>query len=713
MRKVLFLLLLFFLFINKAFGLWVSWHLYEWENITISWSGFWNYKWLYSDVCVNDNCYIWTIVSWSDRKIVFKFPYSQQNRGTISIYTTIERQSCWYTCYTFKEKELVWTISYEISPKIKEVSIDQKYISTYWLPGEMLYIYGTGFWNNKWEVIFWRYKANIVSWANKKIQIKLPELTNWAENFKVKSSNWESSTIYSYKLYPHISNDTYSPYQHYLNEINYTNVWHDKKFSKKWDGITVAVIDSWLNHNNLDIKHSIWKNAHEIPNNWIDDDNNWYIDDTHGWNFVKNSNAMDITDSHGTQVAGIIAAKSNNNIWIAWIAENTKIMPLIVFHWDKWGKQSEIIEAIKYAADNGANIINLSLWGVYTNSFSHEYDEAIRYAYEKWLVIVVASWNWDYTNTGTSRDLDIYKSSPVCNDWNNWNNYIIWVSATDQNRKKAGFADYGKNCIDISAPGINIASTSHKAFTTDGKEYELYGKGTSFSAPIVTGAISFLWSNRPYLTNKEIYEIVLSTWDNLDKVNPNYKWKLWKFLNVEKLVNLDWKFADVKVGSIENDVLLKDWKYIYFRGRNFSKNMYLSFQKTNIRKNIQWVYIDKNNVYFDISGLDEQYRDKRISFSLWREYGRAYNNKIIINKMKSYGKTSNSNINVVAKTSNKEKYKVAFRKALSHKLKKVPKKKLLAIHKKIGIVLWKKISDDKRIKLEALNEIITEIVESK
>ena len=133
--------------------------------------------------------------------------------------------------------------------------------------------------------------------------------------------------------------------------------------------IVVAVIDDGVDYEHEDLKNNIWINSGEIPGNNEDDDGNKYKDDVRGWDFINNHNDpmpskvkrenQTYINDHGTHVAGIIGAEGNNNIGITGMSWNVKLMPLRVL--GNGGLDEHIYDAIRYAADNGANIINLSL----------------------------------------------------------------------------------------------------------------------------------------------------------------------------------------------------------------------------------------------------------------------------------------------------------------------------------------------------------------
>lgn len=158
------------------------------------------------------------------------------------------------------------------------------------------------------------------------------------------------------------TNDPLSWYQYYIKSLNIPNAW--KKISWNWKQVIIAVIDDWVNINHPDLYGNIWTNQWEIPWDWIDNDKNWYIDDYNGWNFASD-NLVNLIPSwtHWTMVAWIIWANINNNEWVTWIVKNVKIMWLRVFESDGLASSDNIVNAINYAIDNWANIINLSLWG--------------------------------------------------------------------------------------------------------------------------------------------------------------------------------------------------------------------------------------------------------------------------------------------------------------------------------------------------------------
>jgi hypothetical protein len=238
-----------------------------------------------------------------------------------------------------------------------------------------------------------------------------------------------------------------------------------------------------------------------------------------GFDFIKNkelpvgSNSDD--NGHGTLVASIIGAKANNNKGIAGAGWNVSLMPLKALDSEGRGDSKTVARAILWAADHKANIINLSLGG---SGFEHDVDlsSAITYAYNNGLVIVASAGN---DTQDSAKDLDQKPVFPVCNDNNR--NMVIGVTALDEHMRKPEFANYGKNCIDVAAPGrrilgaINIDPVA-KVKTQSGY---VYGSGTSLAAALVSAEAALIKSFYPNVTNQQIRDRIISTAKNIDAMN--------------------------------------------------------------------------------------------------------------------------------------------------------------------------------------------------
>ncbi|MDA8083945.1 MAG: S8 family serine peptidase [Nitrospiraceae bacterium] len=276
----------------------------------------------------------------------------------------------------------------------------------------------------------------------------------------------------------------------------------DIKAREAWDltrgdrKVVVAVLDSGIDYNHPDLVSNIWTNSGEMGIadarvNGVDDDNNGYVDDWRGWNFVDNNNDPFDDLGHGTHVSGIIGAVGNNNIGVAGVMWNVRIMPLKVFNANSTidfqcssgtGFVSDEVAAIQYASKMGANVINAS-YRTGLPYCSAEYD-AIREAGDKGVLFVAAAGN-------DTRNIDLDMTSPAIYDLHN----VITVAATDQNDRLATFSNYGPLSVHIAAPGVNILSTIP---TNQPSNFGITGydfmNGTSMAAPFVSGAAGLIYS---------------------------------------------------------------------------------------------------------------------------------------------------------------------------------------------------------------------------
>ena len=272
--------------------------------------------------------------------------------------------------------------------------------------------------------------------------------------------------------------------------------------------VVVAIVDTGLdwNHKNLDWEN-IWKNPKEIEGNGTDDDKNGYVDDAIGWDFLDNDNRPWDYSGHGTFIAGIIAGSWKDKDGMAGINPFARLMILRVANGFGHSRKSYIAQAITYAADNGARVINVSLGNPGTSAAEQA---AIDYAYGKGCVIVVAAGNEDVE----LKDYGVAGSDKV-----------LTVAATGLNDARMGFSNWGK--VSVAAPGHDILSLRARrtdivldvvgakyipgaAYVGDDKRYYRAG-GTSFAAPMVAGLASLMIANDPSLTNAQVMNIIKST----------------------------------------------------------------------------------------------------------------------------------------------------------------------------------------------------------
>ena len=218
--------------------------------------------------------------------------------------------------------------------------------------------------------------------------------------------------------------------------------------------VAIAVTDTGVAYNHPDLddgtRNNIWTNDVELNGTpAVDDDGNGYVDDILGWDFVGEDNDPTDYHFHGTHVSGTIAAIGNNATGITGVNWLASIMPLRIFGASGYGDTAKAIEAITYAADNGAKVINAS-WG--GDGFSQALYDAISYANDTGCLFVAAAGNGGDDGIGDDNDQDPFY--PASYDLPN----IISVAATDHNDDLASFSNYGAISVDVGAPGVNIRS---------------------------------------------------------------------------------------------------------------------------------------------------------------------------------------------------------------------------------------------------------------
>ncbi len=301
------------------------------------------------------------------------------------------------------------------------------------------------------------------------------------------------------------------------------------KLTKGSREVVVAIIDNGFDTFHPDLRDNVWKNEGEIPNNDIDDDSNGYVDDVYGWSFIEedknNDGTIDTkerlghndprptvsilsdiekevgTFHHGTVVAGIIGAVGDNSLDGSGISPQVRLMNLQVVDETGNGTFDRLGEAIRYAVDNGAHIINLSLIGE-----SHkDMLAAVEYAYEHGVSVIAAAGN----NSISLDDSPLY---PICADADKDIEQVLGVSAIQESHHRTVFSNLGATCIDITAPGTNISSTVRFSPSNGLTERFTGGwNGTSFAAPLVSGAAALIQAIHPSWGPAEIFKAIIST----------------------------------------------------------------------------------------------------------------------------------------------------------------------------------------------------------
>ncbi|HEV7495974.1 S8 family peptidase [Baekduia sp.] len=252
--------------------------------------------------------------------------------------------------------------------------------------------------------------------------------------------------------------------------------------------VTVAIIDSGIDLGHPDLAPNLWTNAGEIGGNGIDDDGNGYVDDVHGYDFVDNDGTPQDVNGHGTHVAGIVGARGGNGIGGAGVAWQARLMAIRVLDDQARGTTAAVAAGIRYAVDNGARIINLSLAGP---TSTPDLEDAVRYAQARGVLIVVAAGN-------DGADLSTSPTYPAAYGEDN----VLGVAATTRDGGLSSVSDYGPGA-DVAAPGEQILSTAL------GGGYE-WRTGTSMAAPEVAGALVLLAAARPDLDGNGLRDALLA-----------------------------------------------------------------------------------------------------------------------------------------------------------------------------------------------------------
>ncbi len=265
------------------------------------------------------------------------------------------------------------------------------------------------------------------------------------------------------------------------------------------DGVVVAVVDSGVDYTHPDLDDNIWLNEDEIPGNGIDDDANGFIDDWRGWDFLDGDNDprdLDPIGGHGNHVSGIIAGE-NNNIGVTGVAPDAKIMPvrsLGIFR----GEEDPIIGGIHYAADNGADVINLSLGSKGENP---RIKEAIRYANDKGVVVVMASGNDGLSAIAGSQRFSLRNHPASLAP-----EMGLAVGAVDSRGAIANFTNRaGSTPQDyVLAPGKDVYSS----LLVD--TYEFW-EGTSMATPHIAGVAALILNANPNLSPSQVEDLITGT----------------------------------------------------------------------------------------------------------------------------------------------------------------------------------------------------------
>jgi len=263
-------------------------------------------------------------------------------------------------------------------------------------------------------------------------------------------------------------------------DINVELAW---QITRGHPSVVVAVIDNVVDMTHEDLLPNLWVNSGEVPGNGIDDDNNGFVDDVHGWNFINNGGhiaPISQGESHGTHVAGIIAARSNNTVGIAGVAGGWDNEPGASMMMFRAGEGNSIIfgyEAMVYAADNGAAIVNAS-WGGGSFIITNLMAASVAY-FETYGGGDVMNGGLVVAAAGNENDTRPRFPAAIPG--------VLSVGSIDRMGNRSSFSNHG-DWVRINAPGTAILSALPFG--------DRYGslQGTSMAAPMVAGVAALVLS---------------------------------------------------------------------------------------------------------------------------------------------------------------------------------------------------------------------------
>ena len=306
-------------------------------------------------------------------------------------------------------------------------------------------------------------------------------------------------------------NDPEYPHQWGLQKIQMEKVWdylHSHPDLSRQ--ILIALIDTGVDYEHEDLQGSLWVNPGEDLNhngqvdstdfNGVDDDGNGFVDDIRGWDFVDAPNYPDNGDyqypdndpadehGHGTAMAGILAAVTDNGIGVAGIVGGGSVMNLRAGTSRGLLEEDDVAEAVVYAVQNGARIINMSFGDVAITPLLRD---VIRFAYRQGVLCVASAGNNSSSSYHYPSGLDETMS----------------VGASNSFHQLASFSNYG-NSLDIVAPGVKILTTLM------GNRYGNVS-GTSAATPFVCATAALVWAKNPNLELESVKHILMSSADDL------------------------------------------------------------------------------------------------------------------------------------------------------------------------------------------------------
>jgi subtilisin family serine protease len=279
-----------------------------------------------------------------------------------------------------------------------------------------------------------------------------------------------------------------------LPKANVDDVWD----TTTGDGMTIAIVDTGVMQDHADLEHNMWSNPDETVNG-ADDDANGLVDDIVGWDFYGDDRVPEDHTGHGTHVAGIAAADGNNAIGISGVCPDCSIMALRAANNRGGLPVADVIAATRYAADEGADVINMSFGGAL---WSRAERRSVVYATDAGALVVSSAGNDSGNNDQLDAGADGFLATPSYPA-----SYalpgIISVAASTSTDAFADFSNVGTASVDVAAPGAGIRSTWYSG------SYRI-ASGTSMASPFVAGVAALLLEQNPGWSPVDVKNAVMN-----------------------------------------------------------------------------------------------------------------------------------------------------------------------------------------------------------
>ncbi len=261
------------------------------------------------------------------------------------------------------------------------------------------------------------------------------------------------------------------------------------------EGMVVAVVDTGFDSDHPDLAGALWTNPDQ-PCGTVDTDGNGLAGDCHGWNYYTNSADVDngAHGSHGASVSGVLGARAGNGVGTAGVAPDVTIMPLVI----GGGSSVDVnmgAKAIRYAVDQGADVINASWGGAFTGAPLQALRDAVAYAAAHDVLVVAAA-----GNDGQDRDTSILYPAGLTDP------NVVTVGSSTAADGRSPTSAYGATTVDLFAPGFLVATTWN-----DGG-IRLVG-GTSIAAPQVAAAYALYRATMPTAEFPQLKQALLADVD--------------------------------------------------------------------------------------------------------------------------------------------------------------------------------------------------------